>query len=305
LLLAGCISTALLFFGGALPARGGFEIVTTGVAAGPDPPDPAGTPAALPTSILATTQIVSFYGNPHTADMGIVGELDPETLADQVQGAAKLLDALNGDDLGAVAAIHLVAVVAQRDAASSGVFVQRLADEQIERYLQLAEDRNMLLFLDVQPGRSTVTEEVLRLARYLRNPRVHLALDPEFAWSPEEKPGEDIGSLSGSQINEAQTILSELVRRDNLPPKILVVHQFRDDMLTQTAAIRRYPGVDLVLDMDGFGPADIKKVKYDRYAYQPWVRYGAIKLFFKYDPDMMGLDDVLALAPRPAIVIYQ
>lgn len=305
MLLAGCIATALLFFAGALPPRDGFDIVTTGAAAGPDPADPGGTPLALTPSILATTQIVSFYGNPHTADMGIVGELDPETLADRVQGAAKILDALNGEDLGAVGAIHLVAVVAQRDATASGVFVQRLADEQIDRYLRLAEDRNLLLFLDIQPGRSTVREEVLRLTKYLRNPRVHLALDPEFAWAPDEKPGEDIGSISGDQINDAQAILSELVRRDNLPAKILVVHQFRDDMLTHTQAIRRYPGVDLVLDMDGFGPAEIKKVKYDRYAYQPWVRYGAIKLFFKYDPDLMGLDTVLALAPRPAIVIYQ
>ncbi len=304
-MLAACIGVAVLFFTGALPRETHIGIVTTGVAAGPEPVEFAGTPAVPPPSILEHTQIVSFYGNPHTADMGIVGELDPETLADRIQAMARELDAINGQDLGVIGAVHLVAVVAQHDPTSTGVFVQRLEDSQIQRYLQLTEERGMLLFLDIQPGRSNVGDEVLRLSKYLRNPRVHLALDPEFAWAPNEKPGEDIGSLSGEQINRAQAILSDLVLRENLPSKILIVHQFRDDMLTDTEAIRRYPGVDLVLDMDGFGPSDIKQVKYDRYASQPWARYGAIKLFFKWDPDMMSLPDVLALAPRPSIVIYQ
>ncbi len=53
--------------------------------------------------------------------------------------------------------------------------------------------------------------------------------------------------------------------------------------------------------MDGFGPAEIKRVKYGWYA-QP-ADYSGIKLFFKHDPDLMSEADVLSLDPD--IIIYQ
>ena len=57
--------------------------------------------------------------------------------------------------------------------------------------------------------------------------------------------------------------------------------------------------------MDGFGPAEIKKVKYERYASRSYAAYAAIKLFVEHDPDLMSEADVLSLQPRPAVVIYQ
>ena len=50
---------------------------------------------------------------------------------------------------------------------------------------------------------------------------------------------------------------ADLVRRLGLPAKLLIVHQFRGDMLTGGASIEAMPEVDLAIDMDGFGgPAD-------------------------------------------------
>jgi hypothetical protein len=55
--------------------------------------------------------------------------------------------------------------------------------------MELAERRDALVFLDIQPGRSSVQAELPRLARWLTEPHVHLALDPEWAMGPEEVPG--------------------------------------------------------------------------------------------------------------------
>ncbi len=57
----------------------------------------------------------------------------------------------------------------------------------------------------------------------------------------------------------------------------------------------------LVIDMDGFGLSDIKRVKYGWYAAP--AEYSGIKLFFRYDTDLMSEQEVLEL--NPDVIIYQ
>jgi hypothetical protein len=84
-----------------------------------------------------------------------------------------------------------------------------------------------------------------------------------------------------------------------------MVHQFVDSMVLDGNAIVRYPNVDLIIDMDGFGPAAIKRVKYEQYANRPYAAHSAIKLFLLHDPDLMSAQEVLALEPTPSVIIYQ
>ena len=163
----------------------------------------------------------------------------------------------------------------------------------------------MLLFLDLQVGRSTVTAEVEKVLPFLRHPRVHLALDPEFAVDGESTPGDVIGSLNAKEIDAAQAMLQEIVVAERLPPKLLMIHQFLDEMVQGGESISLYQGVDLIIDMDGFGPAAVKRETYEEYAGRPYAAHAAIKLFFNHDPDLMSEQDVLFLNPTPAVVIYQ
>lgn len=255
-------------------------------------------------SILADKQIVSYYGNPYTADMGILGSADPETIAELLEQRAQEYDRLNGS-MGVVPALHLVYAVAQYHEADDGLYLQYVDENEVKEYVRVAEEHDMLLFLDLQIGRSSVETEMRKVLPYLRNPLVHLALDPEFAVAVGEVPGTDLGSLHGLDINYAQEALAGLVERENLPPKLLMVHQFLDSMVLDGNAIERYPNVDLIIDMDGFGPAAIKRVKYEQYANRPYAAHGAIKLFFLHDPDLMSAQEVLALEPTPSVIIYQ
>ena len=255
-------------------------------------------------SVLAQNQIVSYYGNPYTELMGILGSDDLEAVADLLETHAARYDKLNGP-LDVIPAIHLVYAVAQPHPTDNGLYLQYVDDETLDRYLALTEERDMLLFLDLQIGRSSVADEIEKVLPYLSRPNVHLALDPEFAVDSRYAPGDIIGSLDADDIDIAQTMLQDLVLAERLPPKLLMVHQFLDEMVLAGDTIDYFPGVELIIDMDGFGPAAVKRATYEEYAGRPYAAYAAIKLFFEYDLDLMSEEDVLFLKPTPAVVIYQ
>jgi hypothetical protein len=254
--------------------------------------------------IIGNKQIISYYGNPYTPDMGVLGSGDLETIASELEAQAARYDQLNGD-MAVIPAIHLVYAVAQYHPTANGLFLQYVGDDDVRRYLDLTERHGMLLFLDLQIGKSSVAAEIRKAMPYLRYPQVHLAIDPEFAVSGSEVPGADLGSLHADDIDEAQALLQQLVEKNALPPKVLIVHQFADSMLQDPEGIRSYANVQLIIDMDGFGPAAIKRATYEQLAAQPYAASAGIKLFFQHDPDMMSEEDVLRLQPTPNLVIYQ
>jgi hypothetical protein len=267
-------------------------------------PRPTIIAAAPEPSVVTDSQIISYYGNPYTAKMGILGASDPETVAAQLEEHAAQYDRLNGPT-GVVPALHLVYAVAQPHPTDNGLYLQYVDDAVVRRYVALTEERGMLLFLDLQIGRSSVEAEVQNVLPYLRHPHVHLAIDPEFAVGSTEVPGIALGSVDAADIDRAQAALQKLVQEESLPPKLLIVHQFIDSMVLDGESIKPYQDVELVIDMDGFGQAAVKRVKYEDYAARPYASRAAIKLFFGHDPDLMSEEEVLLLEPQPSVVIYQ
>lgn len=249
---------------------------------------------------LTEALVLSYYGNPYTADMGILGELPPLELVQQLTEHAQRYDDLNGPR-PVQPALHLVYATAQPDPGDDGLYLLYVDDGTLREYVQLACDHGLLIFLDLQIGRSDVSTELAKVLTYLQKPHVHLALDPEFAMPDGELPGEAIGSLDAADVNAAQRALQQLVDEHDLPDKVLVVHQFVRSMLTRPDLLEDHPRVRLVIDMDGFGPAEIKRVKYGWFAAP--AEHAGIKLFFRQDPDLMSEEDVLEL--EPDLIIYQ
>ncbi len=256
-------------------------------------------------SLLDASRIVSVYGAPDVPAMGVLGAGAPEDAAAKAESLAREYTALD-PSRPAIPAFHLIVAVAQPLPGADGTYLARLADTQVQQYVDIARAQHMLLFLDVQVGWSDPLTEVEALAPYLAEPFVHVALDPEFATRPlGEAPGQAIGVLSATQVNAVQAYLAQLVIDRGLPPKILIVHQFLERMLDHADAIGRYTGVSLVIDMDGFGAPALKLFKYDRYAEASYAEFPAIKLFYKWDDPLMSASDLLALPDPPRIVIYQ
>ena len=85
-----------------------------------------------------------------------------------------------------------------------------------------------------------------------------LALDPEWSVPDGVQPGSVIGSTDAATVNEIADYLARIVRARNLPQKVLIVHQFTEDMVSDRDLTRGRPGVAVISNMDGFGTAELK-----------------------------------------------
>ena len=140
-----------------------------------------------------------------------------------------------------------------------------------------------IVILDVQVGLSNVQTEVPLLKKYLSMPNVELALDPEFAMHNGAKPGTVIGSARRNRHKLCGQLFSRLVRANNLPPKILVIHRFTQPMVTHTSLIDALPEVQIVMDMDGWGSPSKKIGTYNAFIASTPVQFTGFKLFYKND----------------------
>ncbi len=249
-------------------------------------------------------QVVAFYGYPGVPVMGVLGEGSPAEVASEVAAWAERYDQLNGPR-DVIPAFHLITAVAQAHPTADGTYLARMFDDTIATYVEAARDYGMLLFLDVQIGWSDPLTEVKLLEHFLREPFVHLALDPEFATlSRGVRPGLAIGSMEAAELNEVQHYLAGLVEEEGLPPKILVVHQFVDWMLLDRETVEDVSGVEITIDMDGFGGASLKLLYYERYSLTAPSERSAIKLFFQQDDPIMSPEQIQALTHMPDMIIY-
>jgi hypothetical protein len=265
---------------------------------------PVKGPEPLPGSLLPEHLIVAYYGNPKSKKMGILGQLPPEEMLPKLEATAtEWAKVERGRKV--LPALHMVVTVAQGKPGKGGMYRLRQPEELIEAVLGWAEARRWIVFLDVQIGGSTLAAELSPLVKYLERPYVHLALDPEYAMQPGGVPGRRIGTLDAAQINEVVELLTTIVDRQNIPPKVLVVHRFTQGMLTNYRQIKLDQRVQMVINMDGFGPPRIKEDAYKSYiALQP-VQFSGFKLFYKKDRPMMSPEWVLALTPKPVYIQYQ
>ena len=260
---------------------------------------------AAPPSVFESAQVVSLYGHPSVRGLGVLGHYGPQEAADEVTRIATSYDALNGDR-DVIPALHLIVAVAQRRPMEDGSYLGRIAADVLATYVDLARERGLLLFLDVQVGWSDPLSEVQRLSWALAEPFVHLALDPEVAtrWAG-LAPGLVVGRVEPAEVNAVQEYLAALVRARALPPKLLVLHQFVDRMLPDPEQYAALPEVELTIDMDGYGSQLAKLRNYQAFALAPHAERAGIKLFYDWDTLLLSPERLQALEHPPDLVIYQ
>jgi hypothetical protein len=273
------------------------------------PPVLTGGPVAIrDDALLPRQRIVAFYGNPASTRMGILGELPPDQMLERLD---REVEAWRRADpsLPVKPALHLITTMAAGDPGRDGLYRVRLPDRRIAEVKEWAGRRDALLFLDIQPGRSTVERELPRLREWLADPDVHLALDPEWNMGPQGFPGRVIGSMSAEEINHAIRFLAEIVEEHDLPPKVLVVHRFTQRMVRGATEIVEDPRVQVVLHMDGWGPPAQKLHTYRTIVAPEAEQFLGFKLFYKNDRKggsrMLTPGEILALRPVPLYIQYQ
>jgi hypothetical protein len=271
------------------------------------------TRAPYPTdgrALLPFNRIVSYYGNFLSKGMGVLGQYPVDEMLTRLASTTAEWQAAD-PTTPVIPAIHYIVEVAQAGPGADGKYRARMPDAQVDKALELAQQINGIVFLDFQVGLSDLQTELPIYESYLKLPNVELGIDPEFAMQPSgAKPGHVIGTFDAKDVNFAAEYLANLVRENNLPPKILVVHRFTEDMLTNYRDIKPLPEVQVVVDMDGWGDQQKKIGTYTYVVAAEPVQFTGFKLFYKNDllppsTSMLTPKQVLDLTPSPVYIQYQ
>jgi hypothetical protein len=267
-------------------------------------PELANNVGAAAEPLLPGYRIVSYYGHPNDESMGILGQFSKQDLLEQLLDEAKAYE-LADPSRPVMPAFEIVYSVAQPEPGPDGTYLLQTDDATMQEYISFTQEHDILLFIDIQFGKSTIQDEMAHVEKYLKEPNVHLAIDPEFAWGPTHTPGVDFGSVNAQDITYAQQQLARIVAENNLPPKVLVVHRFTDGMVKNITQVKPVENVQFVLDFDGFGDPGSKAQGYNLYVRDSNVPFGGIKLFYDQDKPLMKPEEVVGLDPAPDFVMYQ
>jgi hypothetical protein len=271
---------------------------------------PAPTPAedgALPRGgrrIFPKYQLVGYVGLPGSPALGPLDK-DLDAKAIKLEAVSKTY----ADGRVPLPVMELIVVVANGHAGKDGMYRSRLSDDKIQDYLTVARNHRMLLLLDIQPGRADILTEVKRQERWLREPDVGLAFDPEWAVGPGQVPGEVFGHTTGAELDSIASYLSGLVTKNDLPEKVFVFHQLSVRILRNEKALKQHPGVVVVKSVDGIGHRVDKESTWRKLT--PTMATGVhagFKLFYSEDTRhgaLMTPQQVMSLKPRPEFVVYE
>ena len=266
------------------------------------PPPPPELPGAGGRRLIPDYRVVAYYGAPQDEELGALGIGDLDAAVRRLKREAQ---PYARQTRPVMPALELIAVIAHAAPGEDGLYRARQEDSVIRRHLRAARRHDALLILDIQPGRSDFFTETLRLRKWLKEPDVGLALDPEWRVGPDERPGQVIGRVSSREVNATSAWLEQLSERHDLPQKPFIIHQFTDEMVDETT-LKPRERLAMILNVDGFGGQEAKKSKYVGFAESTPAGFRpGYKLFYREDIDLMTPRQVRALRPRPDFVVYE
>ncbi|NIH79846.1 hypothetical protein [Amycolatopsis viridis] len=256
-------------------------------------------------SVVDGHLLIGYCGAPGSPALGrMTGDL---------RGASTQLRELIGTyprDRPIVPVVELIATTVNPTPGPDGMYRSRTNDGTIGRYLEAARALGGQLLLNIQPGRADFLPEVQVYERWLAEPDVGVALDPEWAVEPGVVPGQKFGRTTGAELDGVAAYLASIVARHRLPEKIMVYHQVAVSVVQEPAGLTRHNGVAVVNVVDGIGSAEAKIATWDLVMKRrPEHVQAGFKLFYEEDTrggkPLMTPEQVLALQPKPVYVVYE
>jgi hypothetical protein len=261
-------------------------------------------------SILPCSRIVAYYGHPNSTRMGALGQYPKDEMLRRLREQVAEWERAD-PATPVIPALHMVAVVAQGEAGRSGHYRTISTDAVVQNVYDWAKEVNGILFVDIQTGTEDLRKILPRFEWILKNPDVHVGVDPEFMMKDGSIPGRRVGTMDAADVNYAIEYLAKVVNEYNLPPKVLIIHRFTQGMVTNAKQIRPRPEVQVVMHMDGHGRMQGPAFKYDTYAQfivQEPVQFAGWKNFYLHDNEkgvMPTAADLMRLHPLPLYLQYQ
>ncbi|MGB7861028.1 MAG: hypothetical protein WBM90_11070 [Acidimicrobiia bacterium] len=248
---------------------------------------------------------VAFYGHPETTALGVLGEQGGEETIERMQ---PFLDAFAGDGAQVIPTFEIIATVASAGPGDDGNYSYEWPNETFADLLETAERHDAYVLLDLQPGRSDFLTQAKRYEDLLKLPNVGLALDPEWRLKPNQEHLQQVGTVDAAEVNTVIEWLADLVRDNALPQKMLVLHMFRNEMITNRENLVDRPELQVVTQMDGDGQESAKDATWARIrmgfedAFWAW---GWKNFFDEDEPGPPTPESTIGKQPSPVYVSYQ
>ncbi len=263
---------------------------------------PAGGQTLFPQHFL-----VALYGHPGSGALGVLGEQDVDAAIQRARDTAAPYESLV-QDATVVPAFEIIATVASEFATEGNDYSYEAPIETLRPWVEAAGAAGLYVVLDLQPGRTDFVTQAELYRPLLELPHVGLALDPEWRLTPTQVHLTQIGSVSIEEVNRVVTWLADLTREKRLPQKLLVLHQFRVDMIPGRERVDlSRDELSIMVHVDGQGSQPAKQDTWRvLQAVGPEGLTWGWKNFYDEDVPMLTPEQTIAqVSPRPQLVTYQ
>ncbi|MGR7026030.1 hypothetical protein [Geodermatophilus sp. URMC 62] len=251
--------------------------------------------------------LVALYGHPGSGALGVLGEQDVAASVQRARDTAAPYEALV-PDATVTPAFEIIATVASEFPTEGNDYSFEAPVEDLRPWVEAAGEAGVYVVLDLQPGRTDFVTQAERYRELLELPHVGLALDPEWRLAPDEVHLTQIGSVDVEEVNRVVTWLADLTRENALPQKLLVLHQFRVDMIPGRERVDlSRDELSVMVHADGQGPQGSKQETW-RVLHEigPEGLAWGWKNFYDEDSPMLTPEETIAqVVPRPQLVTYQ
>lgn len=247
---------------------------------------------------------IALYGFPGDARLGVLGEQDAQAGA---RRASEVAAAYTGYGRPVVPTFEVIASIAAASAGDDGDYSNEFAPDTFQPHLDVAAANGLHVVFDLQPGRARFPDQARRYEALWLAPHASIALDPEWRVGPDERPGGGlIGSVDAAEVNETIAYIDGLITAHDLPAKMCIIHEFNTSMIPNKPMIQGTDNVQVVLQMDGFGPLDVKRGSWERMVDDlPAGAFTGWKNFYDEDVPTPTAAETMANEPQPRYVSYQ
>ncbi len=257
-------------------------------------------------NLLPTYRLVALYGSPDFRGLGSLGEQSLEETITRVKTVAESYQPYSVEKI--IPTFEIITTVASSGLTENGDYSQEIALDKLRPWVDAAKEQGIYVVLDLQPGRTSFAEQVKLYESLLIEPHVGLALDPEWRLlTPQARHLITVGSVTAEELNQTSTWLADLVKTNNLPQKLFLVHQFKKSMINNRELLdTSREELAYMIHVDGFGKLSVKTDTWNVIKENlPTNTYLGWKNFFDEDKPTPTPEQTMSLTPKPWFISYQ
>ncbi|GAA1482532.1 hypothetical protein GCM10009624_29720 [Gordonia sinesedis] len=250
-------------------------------------------------------RMIALYGSPGVPALGPLGRQNLPATIDRAKRLAAEYRPVSRAPV--IPAFEIIVTVASAAPGPDNQYSSIIDPAEIRPWVDAAERAGVYITLDLQPGRTDFLTQAKLYTDLLRRPNVGLALDPEWRLKPNQVHLTQIGSVSADEVNATSDWLARLVRDNNLPQKVFILHEFDANMLADRNRINTaHPELATVIHADGHGTPPVKMQTWRRITTDlpPRVFMGW-KNFYTEDKPTFSPARTMAVKPTPWFISYQ